>query len=516
MADPLVRRDAWKLSAISTWEPTLLWYAKAVGELSSRPASDPTSWRFQGAVHGYSPDTDPFVNLGSLPSQDVQDRFWNQCQHGTWFFLPWHRMYLGLYEEIVRAAVVKLGGPTDWTLPYWNYSDGSNPNARSLPPCFLEPTLPDGSPNPLFVIQGVNILRAPAVAAGDPSAIADSDVDLSGCLAESFYSPDTDRTSGDLGFGGPATGFNHNARVFGSESVENIPHNIMHVNVGGEWVQGGVTLDGWMINPDTAALDPIFWLHHANIDRLWAVWSRISAANMNPSASVNVQGQNVSWATSVSFSFFGANGSVVTMTPSQMIDTATSPFAYEYEDTSNPFAPSVTESLLAARSTKMKPGPPEMVGASDKAVTLTGSAQTTAFVLQPPSGPARLAAEPQAARTYLSIENVTSEKSHATYDVYVNLPDHPDAAAYKEHHAGALPMFGVVQASTPSERHPGDGLNFSLDITKLVNRLKARNAWDEKNIRVTFAPRGAGDKTQTALPVRHQPIRVGRVSLYKS
>ena len=157
-----------------------------------------------------------------------------------------------------------------------------------------------------------------------------------------------------------------------------------------------------------------------------------------------------------------------------------------------------------------------MVGASDKAVTLTGSAQTTAFVLQPPSGPARLAAEPQASRTYLSVENVTSEKSHATYDVYVNLPDHPDAAAYKEHHAGALPMFGVVQASTPSDRHPGDGLNFSLDITQLVNRLKARNAWDEKNIRVTFAPRGAGDKTPTALPVRHQPIRVGRVSLYKS
>ena len=26
------------------------------------------------------------------------------------------------------------------------------------------------------------------------------------------------------------------------------------------------------VNPDTAALDPIFWLHHANIDRLWSVW----------------------------------------------------------------------------------------------------------------------------------------------------------------------------------------------------------------------------------------------------
>ena len=37
----LIRKDAWKLSAISTWEPTLLWYAKAVGEMSTRPAMEP-------------------------------------------------------------------------------------------------------------------------------------------------------------------------------------------------------------------------------------------------------------------------------------------------------------------------------------------------------------------------------------------------------------------------------------------------------------------------------------------
>jgi tyrosinase len=32
--------------------------------------------------------------------------------------------------------------------------------------------------------------------------------------------------------------------------------------------------DGWMSDPDKAALDPIFWLHHANIDRLWAAWTK--------------------------------------------------------------------------------------------------------------------------------------------------------------------------------------------------------------------------------------------------
>jgi tyrosinase len=268
-----------------------------------------------------------------------------------------------------------------------------------------------------------------------------------------------------------------------------------------------------MINPDTAALDPIFWLHHANIDRLWSVWNRISSSNTDPTGSVNVGGQNISWQTSVPFPFHDATGNEVTMTPSQVLDTTTTSFSYDYEETGNPLSPSLMESFALTRSISMKPRPAEMVGATDKPVTLTGSPETTAFVLQPPSGPAIMGgAEP---KTYLKIENVVSEKSHATYEVYVNLPDNADAAARKEHYAGAMPLFGVIQASARSDRHAGNGLGFSLDITQLVNRLKARNAWDDQNIRVTFVPRSTGGTARAAV-AGHAPIRVGRVSLYRA
>jgi hypothetical protein len=63
-----------------------------------------------------------------------------------------------------------------------------------------------------------------------------------------------------------------------------------------------------------------------------------------------------------------------------------------------------------------------------------------------------------------------SKKSHATYEVYVNLPEKPSAEDYKEHYAGAMFLFGVVRASTRSARHAGNGLHFSFDITDLVNR----------------------------------------------
>ena len=33
----------------------------------------------------------------------------------------------------------------------------------------------------------------------------------------------------------------------------------------------------------TAGLDPLFWLHHANIDRLWEVWLSLDSGHVNPS-----------------------------------------------------------------------------------------------------------------------------------------------------------------------------------------------------------------------------------------
>ena len=164
----------------------------------------------------------------------------------------------------------------------------------------------------------------------------------------------------------------------------------------------------------------------------------------------------------------------------------------------------------------MKSERPEMVGAAVEPVTLTGSEQTRSVALQPPSGPALRGAEgPEAGKTYLKIDNVKSDKSHVTYEVYVNLPEGANPAEYKEHYAGVMPLFGVVQASRESKRHAANGLGFSLDITPLVSRLREKNAWDDRNLRVTFVPRRTGGTAGAAVP-GHNPIQVGRISLYRA
>ena len=99
-----IRRDIYSLQSDG---PEVTALKAGVSTMKSRPASDPTSWLFQANIHG----TDDAVPDGA---SDV----WNTCQHGNFFFLSWHRMYLCFFERILRAS----SGEADFALPYWNYS----------------------------------------------------------------------------------------------------------------------------------------------------------------------------------------------------------------------------------------------------------------------------------------------------------------------------------------------------------------------------------------------------------
>lgn len=397
-------------------------------------------------------------------------------------------MYLFYFEQIVTAAIVKLGGPSDWALPYWNYSDGNNEDSRRLPAAFIAQKMPDGSPNPLLVQardEGNN---------GNPVGDA-ADVDVSACLGEAAFPAAS--TGGDPGFGGPQTTFHHSGGVTGS--LETTPHGNMHVAVG-----------GWMGAFNTAALDPIFWLHHANIDRLWNVWRQRDSKHVNPGDS--------QWLTGVAFQFHDASGNAASMTSGQVVDSTASPLLYKYEDESDPL-PQPTPSAVPRFAMAERPIP-EMVGASSEPVTLTGQPAHARMVVHPPTGPAREARAVGAAprKIYLNIENVTGSGRARRYSVYLNVPEGSDPANHAELYAGDLPMFGVVESSRADERQPGTGLHYRLDVTKIIDALESKGAWDPQNVRVTFAPKPWGSAEKHALSAADRTsdheIHVGRVSLY--
>ncbi|HMJ06109.1 MAG TPA: tyrosinase family protein, partial [Chthoniobacterales bacterium] len=165
MATTYTRNNAWNKGGTFT-NLDLLWYAKGVGKMMSRGLNDPASWWFFAAIHGeyVTPGNvqptfpgwkfikpTPTVPTTPLPTQANQNLYWNQCQHQSWYFLPWHRGYLLALEAQLRKDIVSLNGPATWALPYWNYFGGTNGSQYQMPPAFATKKLPDNTANPLFV-----------------------------------------------------------------------------------------------------------------------------------------------------------------------------------------------------------------------------------------------------------------------------------------------------------------------------------------------------------------------------
>ncbi|TDR81935.1 tyrosinase family protein [Paludibacterium purpuratum] len=323
------RRNIWLLGA--DWADPILWYARGVKAMKARLLSQATSWKFFAAIHGFDPPL--WQQLGylgqaeALPGQADRTKYWNQCQHGSWYFLPWHRGYLLALEAIVRAEVVKLGGPADWALPYWNYF---KPGENLLPPAFGSTSWPDGKDdNPLYVPQryGPNNDGKVFVPLNQVNEQALGDAHFSG-----------NANGGGPGFGGVPTRFSHAGNIHGG--IETQPHDWVHGLVGGSDPQSNQP--GLMSDPDTAALDPIFWLHHSNIDRLWAVWRRNPTTHTDSSAAKWSKGPAANG--DRPFVLPKPDGSAWSYTPGQMSDMAA--LGYGYDDLAMPAAAELAQARL--------------------------------------------------------------------------------------------------------------------------------------------------------------------------
>jgi hypothetical protein len=88
-------------------------------------------------------------------------------------------------------------------------------------------------------------------------------------------------------------------------------------------ITGSVTPFGLMGWVPTAAFDPIFWTHHANVDRLWQQWT--NSTNGQP---VTLEDLNsADW----KYVFFDENGKKVTYTNEEVIKIIYN-LDYEYDD----------------------------------------------------------------------------------------------------------------------------------------------------------------------------------------
>jgi tyrosinase len=239
-------------------------YKKAVSEMQNEkryPRYHPFSWTFQANIHDYPANENIEKVFDLKQAKNDQERaavaqyriwalgnagttrVWRTCSHFGYLphFLTWHRMYLYYFERIVEKIV---GEP--FAIPYWAYlPDGSG--RRKLPTAFLSET--EGQKNPLYFGA-----RNDEFKASGTGFETDEEVDAGPALRTSQLLP---KSNPQLLRPDMRTGF--------ISYLEGTPHGSVHVAVG--------TADGMGAFPK-AARDPIFWLHHANIDRLWESWRR--------------------------------------------------------------------------------------------------------------------------------------------------------------------------------------------------------------------------------------------------
>jgi hypothetical protein len=98
-------------------------------------------------------------------------------------------------------------------------------------------------------------------------------------------------------------------------------------------------------------------------------------------------------------------------------------------------------------------------------------------------------------RLVLHLEGISFDKTpEIHYQVYVNLPKDEKPSVKSIYFVGNLAFF---QSNNPAERITA--ANF--DITRLVRELQSRNAWNDKEISVTFVMRWLDDREGHPLPV---------------
>jgi tyrosinase len=233
-------------------------FVAAVLELKSQPSLLHPADQMR---HRYDDFVEVHLNAMAVMEATPPGQSWG---HMAAAFGPWHRVLLHHFEtelQQINSAV---------TLPYWDWTVDHDSTSPMWNPQFLggngqqNGLVPDGSFSqahgawPLVVLDDpandVPFLTRFMGKAPDARSLPTTNMVTSAAGTTPYDSAPWEDMMRDPNDSTQWTGF----RI----RLEIVLHNLVH-----RWVGGTM---GAMSSPN----DPVFWLHHANIDRLWSDWIR--------------------------------------------------------------------------------------------------------------------------------------------------------------------------------------------------------------------------------------------------
>lgn len=441
------------LGVLPVNDPIIDAWRETVRKLREKPASDKLSWSNLASIHGTASG-------------------FNKCPHGNWYFLPWHRAYLLMYERLARD----LTGFKEFALPYWDWT-----NYRQLPAAFTSETW-NGTRNHLYEARSMSPTDS---------------------LPNENVGTDVMRTimnGSDFEVFGTSRPLNQNSldpswitRRTGSQGeLEGNPHNNVHGLVGG--VMGGVR----------SANDPIFMTHHCNIDRIWAVWRRNGGVDSTNAFWLNMPFQD---------HFLNTDGSPYSPKVSDLLAPET--LGYTYGDLGPEVSPRPNVVALSSRINSIFLGPAvsSAVGVRKFQAANTGEAMATqpleipvsigtglvASVARQPSfaGPELSSANrlQEAAgrgpRVLAFLREVATTNSQSTqYRVFLNCDYLSQQTPLADpHYVGTFGFFGDESGGHGDH----EGLpSITVDLTATIQRVfgSAPAATDVLRVQILPVPRG--------------------------
>jgi len=241
---------------------------RAIGAMRNNvPLNNAANWQNYALLHAFH-CTDAGVETSQV--------------HWSWYFLPWHRGYIYFMERIAANCLKQYYPDIDssnFAYPYWDWSNHQEmPNTKER--------IKAGIPSPLFgydltksdMTEADNLgfdnlalfdgYRKPTVNDSKMSIETEVGEDNKKHIAETKFYMSAEYINAALQtpfeiFGGKRK----TSRETGQGLIEQNPHNNGH-----DWVGERYGSNRDMGTLRYAALDPIFYMHHGNIDRIWSLY----------------------------------------------------------------------------------------------------------------------------------------------------------------------------------------------------------------------------------------------------
>jgi polyphenol oxidase len=276
-----------------------------------------------------------------------------------------------------------------------------------------------------------------------------------------------------------------------SGRIEGAPHGGVHL-----WTTNPTTLVPPQVNMGvlgTAAFDPVFFAHHANIDRLWQVWLDTAATppHANPS--------EAAWAQQT-FVFYNGRRRWSQIAVEQVVDSQAS-LRYRYQPPAplGPPAPAVVAAATPPRSAPARAASSTVleVAAPAGGAPLTPEPHTLRVTVPPTAANtlSTMAAAPAQGRVVLHIDGVEVPSDRAALvNVFLNRPD--ATAATPTSDPGFVGSI-VLVPNTVAGGHSQHTVqrNFAFEVT---DKIRAAAPAPGGEVSVTLVPfQGDGTRPST-------------------